>query len=103
MKDMAGSTIKEGDLHIFRVETDFIAASNKGSAVDYYIEMIGEPERREEIESDVEEIPRDEWTVRKVVDIDESGHPEHTFQELVVNILTFKNQEYPTTIASTEY
>jgi hypothetical protein len=92
-------------LKIFHVATDFIVATNAEEAKKFYIEMTGEtdPGFLEEIESEIEEVPRDRWASMEIVDIDEPGQPKHTFQQAFDDMMTWPNQEYPKVIATSEY
>lgn len=86
------------EVRVFHVDTEFIVAADEDSAVKFYRE-IGDDLPPE----DVDEVPRDKWPTMKIVDIDEVGHPEHTFQESIEDMLTWSNQEYPKILASSEY
>ena len=93
------------NLKIFHVATDFIVALDAESAKKFYLEMIGEtdPDFIEEVEGEVEEVPKEEWATMTIVDIDEPGHPTQTFQQAFDDMLTWENQEYPRVLASSEY
>jgi hypothetical protein len=54
-------------------------------------------------EMDTSEVPEERWEIMKIVDCDTTGHPEQTFREALNDMLTWENQEYPKTLASSEY
>jgi len=99
------ATERSGKLKIFHVATDFVVAKDEKSAVEYYLEMVGDddPAFIEEVKGDVSEVPEEKWPTLTIVDIDEPGHPTQTFREAFDDMLTWKNQEYPKTLATSEY
>jgi hypothetical protein len=91
------------ELRVFHVCTDYIAAYYEESAKKFYIEMVGDDDCTVMEGLEVSEVPSTNWPTMKIVDIDEPGHPTHTFQEAIADMLTWDNQEYPKCLASSEY
>ena len=98
---LSGWVAQMSELKIFQVCCDFIVAESAEAAEKFYIAMVGESDPSVK-EMDTEEVPREDWASMKIVDVDEPGHPTKTFQEAFDDMLTWKNQEYPKVIASTE-
>lgn len=90
------------EIRVFHIGTDYVAAADEESAKKYYVDMVGEEDAACQ-ELEVDEVPRNQWPTMKIVDIDEPGHPTRTFQESIEEMLTWKDQEYPKTLATTEY
>lgn len=92
------------ELHVFQVtNSDWWAAEHADDAVKGYREMVGDDVADEDIaDFGLPEMMNDEQLDRmKIVEIDEPGHPTHTFRQALKEVED--SGVWPAFIATTEY